>query len=70
MAEELVDVIVIKTTWEKGSTTETPMPPPSTSQFEKEVLDISNNTDLCWLKNYDRLIIPFLIQTYISEFLN
>ena len=47
MAEELVDVIVIKTTWEKGSTTETPMPPPSTSQFEKEVLDISNNTDLC-----------------------
>ena len=50
MAEELIDVIVIKTTWEKGSTTETPMPPPSTSQFEKEVLDISNNTDLCWLE--------------------
>ena len=48
MAEELVDVIVIKTTWEKGSTTETPMPPTSTSQFEKVVLDISNNTDLCW----------------------
>ena len=39
-----------KTTWEKGSTTETPMPPPSTSQFEKEVLDTSNNTDLCWLE--------------------
>ena len=33
MAEELVDVIVIKTTWEKGSTTETPMPPTSTPQF-------------------------------------
>ena len=54
MAEELVDVIVIKTTWEKGSTTETPMPPPSTSQFEKEVLDISKNTDLCWLETTTR----------------
>ena len=50
MAEELVDVIVIKTTLQKGSTTETPMPPTSTPQFEKEVRDISNNTDLCWLE--------------------
>ena len=60
------DLIVIKTTWEKGSTTETPMPPTSTPQFEKEVLDISNNTDL--VRNYDRLINPFLKQKYISEF--
>ena len=50
MAEELVDDIVIKTTWEKGSTTETPMPLTSTPQFEKEVLAISNIKDLCWLE--------------------
>jgi len=50
MAEVLVDVIVIKTAWEKGSTTETPMPPTSTPQFEKEVLAISNIKDLCWLE--------------------
>ena len=42
MAEKLVDVIVnnIKTTWEKGSTTETPMRHASIPHFSATVITI------------------------------